>query len=133
MIRRWSSLSRLLPLVVATCFCSQLTGCDYLFDDYDVDDDDVQGDEEDDDDDAHATVFCQTAEDLDDQCEAINGEDVAACAPFDAIDEACEIGEQDESCEAKVQLKVDCDAVFGPGTPECTDANALHAVCTGGA
>lgn len=118
-------LGRLFPaLVVALSFGAPLMGCDDLFDD---DDDDG---EEDDDDEVDRSDFCLAAEQIDDDCEAVNGEDVPTCAPFDDIDEACEVGSQDESCEAKAQLVVDCETVFGAAAPECSAAAGISDACS---
>lgn len=61
------------------------------------------------------------------------GEDVAECAPFDDVDEACEHGKvsDDDTCELADSLVDACEALFGDDDERCAPLDDLTEACEG--
>lgn len=85
-----------------------------------------------DEDETPSSPVCAAAEAIDDACEAVYGEDVAECAPFDNLDEACEAGEVTDDCAVAEDLDDDCEDLFGEDAAECADSDAVDESCESG-
>ena len=75
--------------------------------------------------------ICAAATATGDACEAQLGEDVEACAPFDAIDEACEADliDEDDGCELAAKLDDICEGLFGDDAEACAALDAIDEAC----
>ncbi len=124
-----STRLRLVFSMFASCAITlpAMAACDAQEKD-DNDDDDDDGDD-DDDDDGPKDGICGAAEAVDDACEAVHGEDVEACKPFDDVDEACEAGTVIDECKTASELDEACEALFGKSTAECAPVRTISEGC----
>jgi hypothetical protein len=85
----------------------------------------------DDENDGDKDGICGAAATVDDACEAVFGEDVAECAPFDDVDEGCEHGKIDEAdtCALAATLDDACEALFGDDDERCAPLDDLDEAC----